>query len=284
MDAYNAIIDHWQNKKISNVAELAAALNGHIILFAYHSGKIENSNITYNDTREIFEHDGVTSYTGDLRTLFEIRNAKDASRYMFDAYENSSKLDMSFIKHLHYELTKGTYDTRRFQIGERPGSFKKHDYVTGIEDVGALPEDVHGEIAELLDEISNVRQRDVLTAAAYFHAKFENIHPFADGNGRVGRMATNYFFIKNDHPPIIFHEDSKKSYYSSLEAWDRLQNIEAMKLYLKMETVRTWEKLLMAPAKAMRLFLSNTCWKNPPMWWTAFCAKTGVCPSLEIGS
>ena len=87
MDAYNAIIDHWQNKKISNVAELAAALNGHIILFAYHSGKIENSNITYNDTREIFEHDGVTSYTGDLRTLLEIRNAEQV---MYRKYPMSS--------------------------------------------------------------------------------------------------------------------------------------------------------------------------------------------------
>ena len=48
----------------------------HTSVAAYHSGKIENERITYNDTREIFEHDGVTSYTGDLRTLFEIRNAK----------------------------------------------------------------------------------------------------------------------------------------------------------------------------------------------------------------
>ncbi|MBR2215716.1 MAG: Fic family protein [Selenomonadaceae bacterium] len=244
MDKYAAIVSFWQNKKISNVAELEVALNGHIILFAYHSGKIENSSITYNDTREIFEHDGVTSYTGDLKTLFEIHNAREASRYMFAAYENRIQLDESFIKKLHYELTKGTYDTRRFQLGERPGHFKKHDYVTGIEEVGALPEDVNSEILELLDEIKNVQKRDVLTAAAYFHAKFENIHPFADGNGRVGRLATNYFFIQNDHPPIIFHEDSKKSYYSSLEAWDRSQNIEAMKLYLKMETVRTWEKQL----------------------------------------
>lgn len=64
---------------IGVAAVFAEALNGHSIAFAYHSGKIENENITYHDTREIFEHDGVTSYTGDLRTLFEIRNAKDAN-------------------------------------------------------------------------------------------------------------------------------------------------------------------------------------------------------------
>ena len=67
----------WRRRKITTDAELAEALNGHSIAFAYHSGKIENERITYNDTREVFERDGVTSYTGDLRTLFEIRNAKE---------------------------------------------------------------------------------------------------------------------------------------------------------------------------------------------------------------
>lgn len=55
------------------------------IAFVYHSGKIENDKITYQDTREIFEHDGVVSYTGDLRTLFEIRNGREAYELFLDA-------------------------------------------------------------------------------------------------------------------------------------------------------------------------------------------------------
>lgn len=62
MTSYEKTIALWQNKRITTAAELAEALNGHSIAFAYHSGKIENEKITYNDTREIFEHDGVTSY------------------------------------------------------------------------------------------------------------------------------------------------------------------------------------------------------------------------------
>ena len=77
MTNYEKAVALWKRKNITNDAELAEALNGHSIAFAYHSGKIENDNITYNDTREIFDHDGVTSYTGDLKTLFEIRNASD---------------------------------------------------------------------------------------------------------------------------------------------------------------------------------------------------------------
>ena len=79
MDRYEKALALWRRKQVKTDAELAEALNGHSISFAYHSGHLENERITYNDTREIFDHDGVTSYTGDLRTLFEIRNAKDAN-------------------------------------------------------------------------------------------------------------------------------------------------------------------------------------------------------------
>ena len=82
MTDYEKAVSLWRQKRITNDAELAEALNSNSIAFAYHSGKIENENITYHDTREIFEHDGVTNYTGDLRTLFEIRNAKEANELL----------------------------------------------------------------------------------------------------------------------------------------------------------------------------------------------------------
>ena len=72
MTDYEKAVMLWKSKNITNGDELSAALNGQSIAFAYHSGKIENENITYNDTREIFDRDGVTSYTGDLKTLFEL--------------------------------------------------------------------------------------------------------------------------------------------------------------------------------------------------------------------
>ena len=147
-----------------------------------------------------------TSYTGDLRTLFEIRNAKEANELFLCAFRDRRALDEGFVKELQRQLTHGTYDTRRWQLGERPGEYKRHDYVTGREEVGAAPEDVADEMRELLSEIQDVPARNVLTAAAYFHAKFENIHPFADGNGRTGRLAMNYFLVLRDHPPIVIHE------------------------------------------------------------------------------
>jgi len=242
MTPYGKALTLWQCKCITTAAELAEALNGHSIAFAYHSGKIENEQITYNDTREIFEHDGVTSYTGDLRTLFEIRNAKDANELFLEAFEERHSLTVELLKKFQKRLTQNTYDTRRWQLGERPGEFKHHDYVTGRNEIGAAPEDVEEEVSELLAELQEVGEGNVLTAAAYFHAKLENIHPFADGNGRTGRLMMNYFLVLHGHPPIIIHEEDRKAYYTALEAWDTDQQLEPLINFLKEQTVKTWAK------------------------------------------
>ena len=244
MTDYEKAVRWWQSRKITTDAELAEALNGHSILFAYHSGKIENENITYHDTREIFEHDGVISYTGDLRTLFEIRNAKDANELLLTAFNEKRPLDEELIKQFQRRLTLNTYDTRRYQLGERPGEYKRHDYVTGREEIGAAPEDVGEEMNELLLELHGVEAKNALTAAAYFHVKFENIHPFADGNGRAGRLVMNYLLLLLDHPPVIIHEEDRKDYYAALEAWDTDQDLDPMKEFLQEQTVKTWQKQL----------------------------------------
>ncbi len=242
MTPYEKALALWRGKRITTSAELAEALNGHSIAFAYHSGKIENARITYNDTREIFEHDGVTSYTGDLRTLFEIRNAKDANELFLEAFEDKRPFTVELLKKFQKRLTQNTYDTRRWQLGERPGEFKRHDYVTGRNEIGAAPEDVEEEVAELLAELQEVKAENVLTAAAYFHAKLENIHPFADGNGRTGRLMMNYFLVLHGHPPIIIHEEDRKAYYTALEAWDTAQHLEPLIAFLKEQTAKTWAK------------------------------------------
>lgn len=242
MTRYEKALTLWQQKNITTDAELAEALNGHSIAFAYHSARIENENVTWHDTREIFEHDGVTSYTGDLRTLFEIRNGRDAHELFLNAFQQKRPFDERFLKDLQKCLTQNTYDTRRWQLGELPGEFKHHDYVTGKEEIGAALEDVQEEISELLAELQNVSNENALTAAAYFHAKFENIHPFADGNGRTGRLAMNYFLVTHNHPPVIIHEEDRRGYYAALEAWDSGQDLNPLRDYLREQTAKTWEK------------------------------------------
>lgn len=238
MKDYEHILAAWRKKNIISDAHLAEALNGQGVSFAYHSCRIENAQVTFHDTREIFDHDGVTGYTGDLKTLFEIRNAKAAYECFLDAFGLRRPIDETFIKELHFLLTQNTYDTRRWQLGERPGEYKKHDYVIGKWDIGAAPEDVPEEMAELQD----VDDKNLLTAAAYFHAKFENIHAFADGNGRVGRLAMNYFLVLHNHPPITIHEEDRRDYFEALEKWDEAQELKPLTEYLCEQLIKTWRK------------------------------------------
>ena len=252
MTNYEKAVALWKRKNITNDAELAEALNGHSIAFAYHSGKIENDNITYNDTREIFDHDGVTSYTGDIRTLFEIRNAKEANELLLTAFNSKRPVDETLIKEFQYKLTQNTYDTRRWQLGERPGEYKHHDFITGKNEIGAPPEDVAEELSELVSEMNEATENNALTAAAYFHAKFENIHPFADGNGRTGRIVMNYILLLNNHPPVIVHEEDRKAYYTALEAWDERQELDPLIAFLKDQTAKTWQKQIEAADRKKR--------------------------------
>lgn len=245
LEQYKKTLLWWQSKNIKTEAELAEVFNGHIISFAYHSGNIENPNITYNDTREIFEHNGVTSYTGDLRTLYEIRNAKSANDYFFKSFSSGQPLDEHFIKELQKNLTLNTYDSRRWSQGERPGEYKKGDYVTGKNEVGALAEDVAAEMQELLTDIQHVDNKDALLSAAFCHAKFENIHPFADGNGRTGRLVTNYFLVQHNHPPIVIHQENRKQYFEALEAWDQKQELQLLLQFFQEQLVKTWSNQLL---------------------------------------
>lgn len=242
LELYEKALALWRNKHIETDAELAEALNGTSVSFAYHSGKLENERITYNDTREIFDHDGVTSYTGDLRTLFEIRNAKDAYELFLQSFREKRLLDEKLVKEFQRQLTQNTYDSRRYQLGEHPGEYKLHDYVTGKNEIGAAPEDVADEMQELLDELKDVPDDRLLRAAAYYHVKFQNIHPFADGNGRTGRLTMNYFLVMNNHPPITIHQEDRKDYYAALEAWDERQEPGRMEAFLREQTVQTWNK------------------------------------------
>lgn len=169
---------------------------------------------------------------------------KNAYELFLDSFGKKRSLDEGFVKALQQTLTQNTYDTRRYQLGERPGKYKQHDYATGREEVGAPPENVAEEMAELLAEFEDFPKEQALTAAAYFHAKFENIHPFADGNGRTGRLAMNYFLVLHNHPPITIFEEDRKEYYEALEAWDIRQDLKPLRTFLQAQLAKTWEKQL----------------------------------------
>lgn len=237
---YEDIVNKWQEQPIYDVADIDLKLHNFRILFAYHSGKIENEQIDYHDTREIFENGKVSNYTGDVRTLFEQQNQKDCYEMLKIPIINKQPVSIELIKKIHFELTKGSYDESRFAKGERPGEFKKHDYVVGYLDIGSDAKSAENDLVELLNEINLYVGNKVLKVAAYLHAGFENIHPFADGNGRVGRTLLNYYLIINNHPPIVIYEEDRKEYYKALEAFDKDEELNPLIAFLISQCIKTW--------------------------------------------
>ncbi len=242
---YNRVVNLWQSWNIQSTSDIDKYLDNFRILFAYHSGKIENDSVTYHDTREIFENGKVISYTGSPRAIFEQQNQKLCYEVLKDKIAAKEPLSIDLICEMHRILTSGTYDERRYiEKGERPGEFKKHDYVTGINEVGSSPEDVESDLSELLDEINEIGKSAPLKAGAYLHARFEYIHPFADGNGRVGRTLLNYWLMINNYPPTIIYEEDKKDYYEALRLYDENEELKPLAEFLEAQTIKTWSRSL----------------------------------------
>jgi Fic family protein len=245
LDQYSQVVELWRSYKIASAADLDKYLDSFRILFAFHSGKIENEEISYHDTREIFENGRVVDYTGSPRTLFEQQNQKLCYEFLKEKIVGVVPINTELLKEIHRILTGGTYDERRYiENEERPGEFKKHDYVTGIHEVGTAAEDVEKDLAELIAEVEAYEGKDVLKAGAYFHARFEYIHPFADGNGRVGRTLMNYYFMTHKHPPLIVYNEDKRLYYECLQKYDEAEDLNPLYEFLKYETEKTWAKAL----------------------------------------
>jgi len=245
MTKYQDALRLWQDYAIKTPADIDTYLDNFRILFAYNSAKIENADVTLHDTREIFENGQAINYTGAPRALFELQNQKLCYELLKQKIIAQEPITLDLVKEVHAALTQGTYDERRYiEKGERPGEFKKHDYVTGREEVGSSVETVEQDLQELLAGLADYQGTDLMKAVTYFHVRFEYIHPFADGNGRTGRTLMNYYLMCRNHPPLIIYDEDKDRYYAALEAYDRDEDLDPMHEFLVSQLEKTWEKTL----------------------------------------
>lgn len=225
--------------------ERGRRLDGFAVDFAYNSGKIENDDITLHDTREIFDNGRLISFTGNLRTVFEMRNQKVAWHHALAVANAGMPFGADELLELHRLLTQGTYDERRWAQGERPGSFKQGDYVVAG-DVGFPPDEVPGAVAVLLDDLEDtlasggLSARKALVASCYAHAKLADIHPFADGNGRTARLLQSIVLLRCGLPPITVHEADRMAYFGALDAFHAEGDLDPLVNFCMAEAVKTW--------------------------------------------
>ena len=108
---------------------------------------------------------------------------------------------------------------------------------------GTLPQYVPDAVTNLLEWVKS-SELPMLIRSCVFHYEFELIHPFADGNGRVGRTLLNYWLMLNDHPPLIVYDEDKQDYYKALQQYDEEEILEPLVTFFQRETVQTWQRAL----------------------------------------
>lgn len=201
-------------------AEKAVKLHGGIyhkiqIDLTYNSNHIEGSRLTHDQTRYIFETNtiGVSDGAVKVDDVVETANHFKCIDMVIDSANYA--LSEAFIKQLHAVLKSGTSDSRLdwFVVGD----YKKLPNEVGGMDTTA-PENVGAEIKQLLAEYNSIANKtfdDLLD----FHYRFERIHPFQDGNGRVGRLLLFKECLRNNIVPFIIEDDLKMFYYRGLKEW-----------------------------------------------------------------
>ena len=186
------------------------------IELTYNSNHIEGSSLTHEQTRYIFETNTIGVEDGSLNVDDVIETANHFRLVSLIIDNAKSVLTEEFIKKLHLLLKNGTSDSRKdwFAVGD----YKKLPNEVGGMNT-TLPEDVPKKMKELLDEY-NAKEEKSLDDVLDFHVKFEKIHPFQDGNGRVGRLIMFKECLKYNIVPFIIEDDLKMFYYRGLAEWE----------------------------------------------------------------
>jgi Fic family protein len=184
----------------------------------YNSNHIEGSKLTHDQTRYIFETNtiGITDQTVNVDDILETVNHFRCIDFIIDHAEE--RLTEKFIKHLHLLLKSGTSDSRKdwFAVGD----YKRLPNEVGGQET-CPPEDVHKELKTLLTDYYHNRQQ-TFENILNFHVRFEQIHPFQDGNGRVGRLLMFKECLANNIVPFIITDELKMYYYRGLREWGHI--------------------------------------------------------------
>ena len=182
----------------------------------YNSNHMEGSRLTHDQTRYIFE----TNTIGIEKEVLNVDDVIETANHFrcIDMIIDRAKLSLTekIIKELHLILKNGTSDSRKdwFAVG----NYKKLPNEVGGMNT-TLPEKVADKMKELLTEY-NAKEEKTFADILDFHVKFERIHPFQDGNGRVGRLIMFKECLKYNIVPFIIEDNLKMFYYRGLKEWD----------------------------------------------------------------
>jgi len=178
-----------------------------ILKLTYHSNSIEGSTLTEPDTAAIL-FDNVAFPNKSLTEHLEAKNHQTALNYLFDYIVKGGAINEKFVLKLHSILMNG--------ILPDAGLYRNHTVrIVGVN----LPVANYLKIPKLMPSViveAKKTTKDIINLAVRTHSQFEQIHPFSDGNGRIGRLLLSAMLLKNNLAPAIIHQEQKRLYYTYL--------------------------------------------------------------------
>ncbi|MDP3026670.1 MAG: Fic family protein [Nanoarchaeota archaeon] len=194
-------------------------------LFTYDSTGIEGNTLTLSETSHLL-FEGIVPSTKSLREIHEVINHKKAFDYMLSYDKDITK---EFILEMHNLVVANTL---RQDLISQLGRYRTVQVFVG-RSIPPKPQDVPKKMASLLRwYYTNKKKLHPLVLASYFHTEFEKIHPFVDGNGRVGRLLMNFILYKNKYPMINIPKKRRFKYYEVLQEAQYKRNLKSFVKFL----------------------------------------------------
>lgn len=219
-DRINSLSEEYRKLAIKHKEAIKELTISELPEMVYNSNAIENSTLTLEDTEDILIRNQIRT-DHEIREIYEAKNLASAIEYLMDNPEKEISVELTLK--LHKTLLTNIRDeiAGRFRSGK--------EWVRVGTHIGANPEFVNGFMYELVEKYNSDTDEYFLDKIAYFHAEFENIHPFGDGNGRIGRLLTNEQLDMLGLPPIIIPNKSKfDEYYPALDEYTKTNKADKL--------------------------------------------------------
>ena len=219
-DRINGLSEEYRKLATKHKEVIKELTTSELPEMVYNSNAIENSTLTLEDTEDILIRNQIRT-DHEIREIYEAKNLASAIEYLMDNPEK--EISVELILKLHKTLLTNIHDeiAGRFRSGK--------EWVRVGTHIGANPEFVNGFMHDLVRDYNSDNDEYFLEKIAYFHAEFENIHPFGDGNGRIGRLLTNEQLDMLGLPPIIIPNKSKfDEYYPALDEYTKTNKADKL--------------------------------------------------------
>ena len=200
--------------------------------FIYNSNAIEGSTLTLKETDIILQY-GVTVKGKSLKEHEEVKGQEYALNFLKEVIKTNESLSLRLIREFHALVLNNDIENR--------GKFKEsNNEILGAEFETTPYYLVEEKLTELIEKFNSSENNDLIMKAACFHADFEKIHPFIDGNGRTGRLLLNLELMKNGYPITVIRNEDRDEYYTALETAQVESNYELLASFIEKSAENTF--------------------------------------------